>query len=329
MSGASASSCLPAVDVVIVNYRTGPLVVSCLESLERERETVPLLRAVVVDNASGDGSADLIDTAIRERGWDWVVLIRSATNGGFGAGNNQGIAWSLAQPVPAGFVWLLNPDTRVVPGAARALATFMAVTPTAGIAGTALLEGDGTPWPFAFRFPSVLGEVERAARWSVASRLLARQATIRRMGPGAQRADWVSGASVALRRELLLDGLRFDDGYFLYYEETDLCLQAAKRGWECWYVPQAVVLHIAGQSTGVTAKDAASLRRLPPYWFDSRQRYFRKNHGRLYAILADAGWLCGHLLFLAGRMLRRVPSADPPRLLSDFLRHSAFVPRWR
>ncbi|WP_232492554.1 glycosyltransferase family 2 protein [Novosphingobium kaempferiae] len=325
MTARSYSSALVfPIDVVIVNYRTGPLVLDCLASLDAERLGGARLRAIVVDNASGDGSAELVQAAIEARGWDWVTLIPSSVNGGFGAGCNLGIEHSLRSGRSRA-VWLLNPDTRVMPGTVQALATFMAATPRAGITGTALLLADGTPWPHAFRFPTVLGELERALRWGPASRLLARHAVVRTMDGRAEQADWVSGASVAVRRELLEQGLRFDEGYFLYYEETDFCRTARAMGWQCWYAPRPVVLHIAGQSTGVTGQGAVA-RRVPGYWFASRRRYFRKNHGRAYALAADIAWIAGHVAYLAKQLLRRAPREDPPRLLSDFVRHGMLSP---
>lgn len=318
----------PSIDVVIVNYRTAGLAITCLETLEAELAEMPSLRVIVVDNESDDGSAARIAAAIEARGWLWATLLEAGRNGGFGAGNNVGIAHALAQPRPADLIWMLNPDTRVMPGAAAALARFMGEHPGAGIAGSALREGNGTLWPYAFRFPTVLGEIERGARWGLTSRLLRNQATARRMEEGSAPVDWVSGASFVVRRELLDAGLRFDEDYFLYYEETDLCLQARRAGWECWYVAEAEVLHIAGQSTGVTGKQAV-VRRLPSYWFDSRRHYFVKNHGRLYGMLADAAWIGAHLFDRAKQAVQRSDSADPPRLLADFVHHSALMPRPR
>jgi len=318
----------PTIDVVIVNYCTGTLVANCLESLVQEHARCPSMRVIVVDNASPDGSGDLIDKVIQAQNWHWVTLMRSPVNRGFGAGSNLGIAWSLDRPDPADLVWLLNPDTRVMPGATLALATFMAAHPAAGIAGSALLTGDGEPWPYAFRFPSALGELENGSRWRLVSWLLSGSAVLRRMGQHCEKVDWVSGASFVIRRELLEDGMRFDEGYFLYYEETDFCLDATRRGWECWYVPDAVVLHIAGQSTGITGKQI-NLRRLPPYWFHSRQRYFVKNHGRFYGILADFSWIAAHLLARFKQALRNVPDPAPPKIFLDFIRHASFLPRRR
>lgn len=317
---------LASIDVIIVNFRTGSLVISCLESLELERHMLPNLRAIVVDNASGDGSAEQIRGAIEERGWDWVKLILSPTNGGYGAGNNIGICWALARGDAADFYWLLNPDTEVRPSAGVALAQFMSLNPAAGVAGSALLERDGKPWFYAFRFPTILGELERGACLAILSRLLKNRSVLRPMGSVPEKVDWVSGASFLIRRELLDAGSRFDQAYFLYYEETDFCLQARRAGWECWYVPDSVVMHIAGQSTGVTGHQIA-LRRLPAYWFRSRQYYFLKNHGRFYGMLADIAWMCGHMVARAKGRLRGVPESTPPRLLFDFARYSAFVPR--
>ncbi|MBO9623883.1 MAG: glycosyltransferase family 2 protein [Sphingomonas sp.] len=316
---------LPSIDVIVVNFCTGSLVVACLESLETERASVPRLRAVVVDNNSPDGSADHIEAAIRAREWQWVVLLRSPANGGFGAGNNMAIRWARAQAAPAELFWLLNPDTEVRPNAAACLARFMATHPAAGIAGSGLLEGDGSPWPYAFRFPNILGELERGARFGLLTRLLKNNAVLRRVGNSCEQVDWVSGASLIVRRDLFEGGLGFDEGYFLYYEETDFCLHARKSGWECWYVPGAVVLHVAGQSTGVTGRQL-KLRRLPAYWFQSRRHYFLKNHGRPYAMLADLAWLVGHVFARARQMASGATSGDPPQLLADFLRHSSFAP---
>ena len=314
---------LPTMLAIIVNYRTGPLVVECLASLENEVREMPGLQVVVVDNDSGDDSVPLIDSAIRMEGWGgWAELLASPVNGGFASGNNHAIRRALAGRNPPDLVWLVNPDTVIRPGAARTLAAFMRDRPKAGIAGSALQSADGTPWPYAFRFPTILGETERGARLGLVSRLLSSHAIGRTMGQETTRVDWVSGASMVIRRAVFDDAGLMDEGYFLYYEETDFCLQARRAGWECWYVPQAVVLHISGQSTGVTAATTEP-KRIPRYWFESRRRYFLKNHGRAYAIAADLGWAGMHMLWQVRRlaMLRRNP--DPPRMLGDFLRNSA------
>jgi GT2 family glycosyltransferase len=138
--------------------------------------------------------------------------------------------------------------------------------------------------------------------------------------------DWLPGASLLIRREVFETIELMDEGYFLYYEETDFCLQAARYGWECWYVPSSHVMHLAGQSTGVTTPTDQP-KRLPQYWFNSRRRYFVKNHGRLYAAIADTVWFLGFVSWRGRRLIQRKPDTDPPCLLQDFVRNSAVLNR--
>ncbi len=329
MTAATPSTRALTMLVVIVNYRTGALVIDCLESLVGEVRATPGLRVTIVDNASDDGSAAQIEAAIAERGWrGWARLIASPVNGGFAQGNNLAIrdALDTASPPPDLF-WLLNPDTRVVPGAVTELVTFLGHHPDVGIVGSALIEADGAAWPYAFRFPSILGEVERGARFAPLSRLLAGQSVLRRMPPHPAPADWVSGASLVVRAATVHAVGLLDAAYFLYYEETDFCLQVRRGGWSIWYLPTAAVVHVAGQSTGLTGPRPV-VRRTPRYWFDSRRRYFVKNHGRGYAILADLAWLAGHL-FWRLRNPRGVAEINEPKvLMRDFLRGSALL-AWR
>ncbi|MCB4858160.1 glycosyltransferase family 2 protein [Sphingobium sp. PNB] len=308
--------------IAVVNYRTDGLVVDCLSSLAGEIETYTQARVVIVDNASSDGSAERIEDAIRNRGWsDWASLVRSERNGGFAYGTNLAIASAPAGFVPS-FIWLLNPDTRVRPGALHALIGFMRAHPQAGIAGSLIEDADGIVWPYAFRFPSIASEIERGARLGLVSRLLRHAAVLRRVGERPTRVDWVSGASMMIRAGVLDAIGPLDEDYFLYFEETDFCLRANRVGWQCWYVPDARVLHIAGQSTGLTGKGAV-VSRLPRYWFESRRHYFVKNHGRAYAVCADLAWMTVHAAWRLRRKLQSLPDPDPAHLLSDFLACSA------
>lgn len=313
--------------VAIVNYRTAPLVVDCLRSLAPEIAANPGARVTVVDNASGDGSAAAIAAAIVEEGWgDWADLLESPVNGGFAAGANVALRPALASGATDLF-WLLNPDTVVRQGAMAKLAAFMRARPALGIAGSALELADGTPWPFAFRFPTILTEFEHGLRLGLATRLLARHVGRQRMGSEAARVDWVSGASMMVRRGVFDSVGLMDDSYFLYFEETDFCRAAHRAGWECWYVPDAKVMHIAGQSTGMAGVGAAERRR-PGYWFESRRRYFVKNHGTAYAAATDLVWLAAHAAWTVRRLATGVANPDPPQLAGDVIRHSPLFP-WR
>lgn len=311
---------MPAVLVAIVNYRTGPLVAAGLEALADERARYGgVLRVVVVDNASGDDSAAVIESAVRARGWgDWVQVVRSSVNGGFSYGNNVARRTAADAGFKPDLVWLLNPDTRVTPGALPALVNFMARTPRAGICGSSFEFGDGRPWTVAFRFPSVLGEFENGVRFRWVSRLLEEHAVAQQMGREPEQVDWVAGASMMVRRSVFDAAGAMDEGYFLYYEETDFCLAARRVGFECWYVPDSRVIHEPGQSSGITDQSKQG-RRLPHYWYESRRRYFVKNHGRVYAALADLAFAAGFASWRLRRHLLRKPDLDPARQLSDTL----------
>lgn len=313
----------PTTLITIVNYRSGALVVNCLNSLRGEVQANPGTQVVVVDNASGDGSADLIAEHISQSGWgEWARLVRSDLNGGFSYGNNVAIRPSFYSAHPADFYWLVNPDTLVRPGALRALTDFMVQHPRVGITGSSLEDEDGELWPWTFRFPSLLSEFDSGLRLGVVSKLLSKHVLARQMGAVPERVDWLPGASMMVRREVFQAVGLMDESYFLYFEETDFCLQAQQAGWDCWYVPQSRVMHIAGQSTGVTTKTDRP-KRLPTYWFESRRRFFVKNHGRLYAALTDIFWMMAFSLWRLRRVLQRKPDTDPPQHLIDFFRQSA------
>lgn len=312
------------VAVVIVSYRSAALTVDCLRSLQMERAQTDLgLRAVVVDNASGDSVE--IESAIQREGWsDWVDLIVAPRNGGFAYGNNLGLAHALRQYQPD-YLHLLNPDTRVGPGAVRALVEFLQCNPAAGIAGSSFENGDGSDWPIAFRFGSVLSEFEAAVSWGPLSRLLQRWRVARVMAPVPQAVDWCAGASMMLRRSVLAQTAGLDESFFLYFEEAEFCWRARRAGFQTWYVPASRVVHIAGQSTKLTERDAAP-KRLPAYWFESRRRYFHLTLGLPQAMLTDllalGGGALGRLkLILQGRRQQIVPN-----YLSDLWRHSLLRP---
>ncbi|HEX6245804.1 MAG TPA: glycosyltransferase family 2 protein [Polyangiales bacterium] len=311
--------------VVIVNYRSAALTLRALASLETERAQPELrLRAVVVENDSGD--AEQLAQGIRERFSDFAELVISPVNGGFGAGNNLGIRTAVERGYAFDYVQLLNPDTEARPGALTALARFLNEHPRAGLASGSFEHQDGTPWTIAFRFPSAAGEFEAGAQLGLVSRLLKRRAVPREMGSEPAQIDWCAGASLMLRREVLEQVGGFDEAFFLYYEEVDLCRRIRAAGWECWYVPESRVMHVRGQSTGVTALDQKP-RRLPGYWFESRRRYFVKHHGAGYTALADLASLLGHGLGTLKQRLRGQPGT--PYLLRDLLAHSVLRPTRR
>ena len=309
--------------VVIVNYKTPELTVDCLRSLSTEVPTVAGgARVVVTDNASGDGSAEQIVAAVRDNGWgDWCEVRPLPKNGGFAYGNNEGIRPALASPDAPPYFFLLNPDTRVLPGALRAVVDFLDAHPKVGIVGTRVENEDGSVRRSVFRFHTVYSEVEGTLQVGVVSRLLKRYVVAPPVPSEPVPAEWVSGASMVVRAEVFRRIGLLDEGYFMYFEETDLCLRARRDGWECWYVPQARIIHLVGQASGVTGSQRAAKRR-PRYWFDSRRRFFRRNYGTATALLADVAFATS---FGIGNLLRRArlkPRTEPPWLWWDFVKHS-------
>lgn len=306
--------------IVTVNYRVGKLCIQSLAALEREVAGQPDCRVVVVDNASGDGSDDMIESAIRERGWDsWASLVRSPVNGGFAAGNNVAIRPALAGPNPPRYVHLLNPDTEVRPGAIEALWSFLEQHPEAGIVGSRLEDEDGTQQDARYRFPSIGSEIESGLSFGPISRLLHKQRIAPPLAPVTEQVDWVAGASMMIRREVFEQVGLLDEEYFMYFEELDFCLHARRRGWTCWFLNESRVVHYVGRSSAVDARKAAE-RRLPPYWFRSRRRFWVKNHGYLFALFVDAIALLCHGLRRVRHFLQRKPDSRPPHFGRDLMK---------
>ena len=308
--------------IVIVNYCCAALTVRCLEALHPQVVARDDVRVVVVDNASPDGSAQALQAAIDTHQWsDWVSLSVSPVNGGFASGNNFALRPALTGSRPPEFVWLLNPDTEVRANALSTLESFMRQHPRAGVVGGSYEDNGGVVWPYAFRFPSVLGELDAGMRWGALSRLLVRFVVAQPMEDRNQAVDWLCGANLMIRSKVFERTGLMDDRYFLYFEETDFCLQAARSGWERWYVPACRVMHHGGGSTGFSSDDEHP-KRMPGYWFESRRLYFQKNHGWAYAALCDLLWVTGFAIWRIRRILQGKPDRDPPHLLADFLRHS-------
>lgn len=308
--------------VIIVNYGTPLDVVDCLASLEPEITGVDG-QVVVVDNCSPDDSFDIIAQTISTRGWGaWAKLIVADKNGGFACGNNVAIRAALKLDPPPRYFHLLNPDTVIEANALITLKTFMDARLDVGIAGSRqkIYEGE---WNKAFRFPGIISELDRGLRLGLFSRLVAGKLVSRQMGSESAEVEWVSGASMVVRRDVVEKVGLMDERYFLYYEETDYCLTAKRAGWSTWHVVDSVVFHKVGASTGV--KSSNINKRIPKYVYESRGYYFRKNYGFIYALVVDLAFLIG---VCAQRFLALVTLRDlniVPFLLRDTLRNGAFL----
>lgn len=229
----------PRFAAVVISYETRDLLRACLETVREEGPA----EAVVVDNASRDGSAEMVRAGFPE-----VRLLARTDNPGYGAASNQGIAACRAP-----YVLLLNSDTRLRPGTLAALGWELDRHPRAAIVGPRLVNPDGSRQPSCFPF---LTPFNVLAMNTYLNRLVRHAPGLRRrfrpvyslIPAGA--VPWVKGAALAIRREAFAAVGGFDESYFLYAEEMDLCWRLARAGWEIRFTPEAEVVHEEGASTG-------------------------------------------------------------------------------
>lgn len=263
--------------ILIVTYNSRPLIDGLLTALARQIEGLSA-EVLLVDNASHDGTADLVSERHR-----WVRLVRSRKNLGFAAANNLAAGRSRGR-----VLLLLNPDALPARGCvARGLA-LMNADPGVGLAGARLLAEDGGTQPSARMFPTLLQEA------IVLSGLAARYPRSRWFGrldrtwadpARAAPVDWVPGAFALVRRDLFDRLGGFDERFFLYYEEVDLCRRIRAAGYRVQYWPELRVHHIGGVSarTVAGATVARSGSQLTLWRARSGLLYYRKNHGWLTA----------------------------------------------
>ncbi|MCC7321184.1 MAG: glycosyltransferase family 2 protein [Rubellimicrobium sp.] len=299
---------------VILNWRTAEMTLRALDAAVLAMEGIAG-GITVVDNDSGDGSFERIAAGVAARGLSRVRVLQSGRNGGFGAGNNHAIRAGLPEGRPD-FVYILNSDAFPAPGAIRALLDHLLAHPEAGFAGSRIHGPDGEAHLTTFRFPSPAGEFEGAARIGPISRLLRGRAVPLPVPQANARVDWLAGASLMMRMDSLDRIGLFDEGFFLYYEETDLCLRLARAGQEVHFVHDSDVMHLGSVSTGMK-----TWARVPGYWFDSRWRYFTKNHGRAGAIAATAAQVAGGMLHRLRHLVTGGKRGDPPQFLRTLVAH--------
>lgn len=302
---------------VILNWRTPEMTLRAAEHALTAMQGIDGA-ITIVDNDSGDGSEATLRRAVADRGWDRVHIVQAGRNGGFGAGNNAGIRAGLPGGARPDYVYILNSDAFPAPDAIRLLLDHLEAHPHVGFAGSYIHGLDGDPHTTCFRFPTIWSEIEGAARTGPISRALRRHIVPMEIpSRGVMRVDWLAGCSLMMRRPVLDRIGLFDETFFLYFEETDLCLRAARAGWPTDYVRASDVAHIGSESTGMKR-----WTRTPQYWFNSRRHYFTKNHGAAYFAAATLAHVVGGLIWRLRAALTRRPVGDPPHFLRDLVAHS-------
>ncbi len=258
------------VTAVIVTYNSEDTIDTALWSLLPSYRA-GLSQCLVVDNASTDGTVECVQQH------PWVTLIRSERNVGFGRGCNLGL-----QHVSSRYVLFMNPDAVISQGNLKRLLDFMRSHPRAGLVGPAIVESDGQlqtagglPTPFG-----ILGQAAGRPSHSSGRRPI-------RPGASSFQTDWLCGALLLAPTQLMQDLRGFDDRYFLYFEETDLCRRVQAAGYELWAVGEATAYHTANHSALQTRQDLYA-GCIAEHYFASRFYYLAKHYGLAAATVTEA-----------------------------------------
>lgn len=227
------------VAAVVVNYNAGAYLLDCVRSLREAGMT----QVVVADNASSDGSLEALQSADPD-----VTVVNTGGGLGYGANVNRGAA---AVTSDADVFVILNSDVFVEPGSIKALAAALDAEPELGIVGPRIDNVDGTLYPSARIVPRPVDAVGHAFLGLVRpnNRFTRRYRMLDWDHAAARRVDWVSGACFAIRRELFERLGGFNEDYFMYLEDIDLCHRAGLAGAAVGYDPDAHVIHVGGVST--------------------------------------------------------------------------------
>ena len=236
------------ISVVVVSFNTRDLLRKCLASVRRFE---PWAEVIVVDNASKDGSADMVAAE-----FPGTKLIRSSTNLGFAAANNAGVRRAVGDVVV-----LLNSDAELLDDSLARCVGRLKADPYLGAVHPLLVGADGEPQGCEYPMPSLRAEARAAARLNP------------RRAPAA---TWLAGTALVIRRKALdAVGGGLDDGYFIYWEDADLSARLRAKGWELAVEPGAVVRHHGGASGG--GPDAARRPDLFAWYAWGRRRWYRRN----------------------------------------------------
>jgi GT2 family glycosyltransferase len=280
---------MTTIAICIINYNARDLLRSCLLSVLREDPD----EVIVIDSASADGSPEMVGTEFPE-----VNLIRLANNIGYGPAANRG-----AGHCGSDIVLLLNSDTRLKPGCLKALGNFFDKEPSALIVGPKIVNPNGTPQTSRFHYPTplhiflYLTGLYKVIRHTP----LIWKRSLQGSSPPVQetKVPWVLGAAMAIRREAFESAGGFDESFFMYFEEVDLCYRLAQAGRQTHFLPAAEVVHVGGVSTAQHEVE------MNLQYFTSLARFYRKHYSwvrlaqlvvlvesyALIRIVRDTAWL--------------------------------------
>jgi len=290
----------PDVSIIIVSWNTREILSNCLRSVYENAGAVRF-HVMVIDNASTDGSAEMVREA-----FGGVQLLVNTQNRGFAAANNQGMAVA-----PGRYVLLLNSDTIVLDGAIEKAVAFADAHPEAAVVGCRVLNSDRTLQRTCFRFPSLLNMLLSSTYlyklWP-RSKLLGREQMTWWNRDDVREVDVVTGCFMLVRRAALLEVGLMDEAFFMYGEETDWCYRFRQAGWKILFAPCGEIIHLGGASAARAANEMT-------LQLKAGILQFMHKHGSRLTYVAACG-LMG--LFLAARipywLLRTVLARGQRRL---------------
>jgi GT2 family glycosyltransferase len=256
----------PDLSIIIVSYNARDFLKRCLVSIFSFPHSRLGIEVIVVDNASADGNADLVEAA-----FPGAKLIRNALNLGFAKACNQGLAIANGR-----YILLLNPDAVLFEETLEKTVAFMDDHPDAGASGCKLIYRDGSWHPSARRFSSVINQIypRLPVLNKIETRLTSAEYLAEEIDPDGIRAvDYIWGAFLLMRREALSEIGPLDELFFMYSEDEDWCYRARKAGWLVYYAPVAKAVHAKGQSSKLARE------RMRTELFRSKYKFFLKHMG--------------------------------------------------
>lgn len=266
------------VSVIIVNWNTRDILRDCLASVFEQTAGIGY-EVIVIDNASSDGSAEMV-----KREFPQVVLIKNDQNRGFAAANNQGIKIAKGR-----YVLLLNSDTIVLDGAIQKTLAFADQHPDAAVVGCKVLNPDETLQPTCFMFPSILNLILSSTylyKLFPQNRFFGRERMTWWDRGDVRQVDVVTGCFMLVRKEAIDQVGRMDEDYFMYGEETDWCWRFKKAGWKNLFFPDAKIIHLGGQSSKqVRVSMMIQLRKSILFFLRKNRGVFAYHIARLLVVL--------------------------------------------
>ncbi len=262
--------------IIIVHYRTRELTLQCLRSLKEFNSHVSS-EVILIDNGSNDAIVDAVASEFSD-----VRFIETGRNDGFGQANNLGIVNARGQ-----YILLLNSDTKLIEPVFDRLVQYMDANPGVGCVGPQHVDGGGRHQVSYGKFPNLFTEVLRKiVDYQIALDDLNIRGYLRELCSSEKEVDWLSGSCLLLRREALRQAGLFDESFFMYFEDIDLCKRILVRGWKIVFCPMVKLIHYSGQS--VKGNILAGL----VAYRQSQISFARKHYGR------TGDYLVRSLLFL-------------------------------